>query len=139
MVKSIKIAIWGTTSFRVFRPLALNSSSRYSSSHAHPSVNLTRTRKQPLDMDDPYEDRSMPTDPGSVHYDADDLLADLENMKPPELDYYAVLNLSKTVSLASPDSRIASDSVFYSCSQPVRPVRSGIRSSILKWLSKAHH
>ncbi|KAF9953346.1 hypothetical protein BGZ72_005484 [Mortierella alpina] len=49
-------------------------------------------------MDDPYEDRSMPMDPGSAHYDADDLLTDLENMKPPELDYYAVLNLSKTAS-----------------------------------------
>lgn len=47
-------------------------------------------------MDDPYEDRSMPADTGYGNYDADDLV-DLENMKPPEVDYYAVLNLSKTV------------------------------------------
>lgn len=47
-------------------------------------------------MDDPYEDRSMPADTGNGNYDADDLV-DLENMKPPQVDYYAVLNLSKTV------------------------------------------
>ncbi|KAF9183668.1 hypothetical protein BGZ51_003871 [Haplosporangium sp. Z 767] len=50
-------------------------------------------------MDDPYQDRTMPADYGSNNdYEADDLLADLENLKPPELDYYAVLNLSKTAS-----------------------------------------
>lgn len=31
------------------------------------------------------------------HYDHDNLV-DFENMRPPEVDYYAVLNLSKTVS-----------------------------------------
>ncbi|KAF9916096.1 hypothetical protein BX616_004629 [Lobosporangium transversale] len=48
-------------------------------------------------MNDPYEDRSMPADSSASGYDEDDL-ADIENMKPPELDYYAVLNLSKTAS-----------------------------------------
>ncbi|KAG0380452.1 hypothetical protein BGX24_008086 [Mortierella sp. AD032] len=48
-------------------------------------------------MDDPYEDRSMPADTGNGHYDTDDLI-DLENMKPPEVDYYAVLNLAKSAS-----------------------------------------
>jgi hypothetical protein len=48
-------------------------------------------------MEDPYDDRSMPWDYANGNDEADDLLADLENMKPPELDYYAVLNLSKTV------------------------------------------
>ena len=48
-------------------------------------------------MDDPYEDRSMPADYGNNHPDLDDL--DLEDMKPPQLDYYAVLNLSKSVRL----------------------------------------
>ncbi|KAG0050720.1 hypothetical protein BGZ83_004504 [Gryganskiella cystojenkinii] len=45
-------------------------------------------------MDDPYEDRSMPADYTNNHPDLDDL--DLEDMKPPQLDYYAVLNLSKS-------------------------------------------
>lgn len=48
-------------------------------------------------MDDPYEDRSMPADYGNGQPDLDDL--DLEDMKPPQLDYYAVLNLSKSVRL----------------------------------------
>ncbi|KAI7817740.1 hypothetical protein BC939DRAFT_402258 [Gamsiella multidivaricata] len=39
----------------------------------------------------------MPSDPTGGNYDTDDLV-DLENMKPPQLDYYAVLNLSKTAS-----------------------------------------
>lgn len=59
-------------------------------------------------MDDPYEDRSMPADTGNGNYDADDLV-DLENMKPPEVDYYAVLNISKavrvTLSLESVEAR----------------------------------
>lgn len=48
-------------------------------------------------MDDPYEDRSMPADTTGRHIEQDDLLADLEDLKPSEVDYYAVLNLSKTV------------------------------------------
>ncbi|KAF8981304.1 hypothetical protein BGZ46_002979 [Entomortierella lignicola] len=48
-------------------------------------------------MDDPYEDRSMPTDSTSNSYEPDDL-HDLENLKPQEVDYYAVLNLSKAAS-----------------------------------------
>ncbi|KAG0319904.1 hypothetical protein BGZ99_004844 [Dissophora globulifera] len=48
-------------------------------------------------MDDPYDDRSMPADPPRGYHDIDDL-ADLDSMKPPELDYYAVLNLSKNAS-----------------------------------------
>jgi hypothetical protein len=52
--------------------------------------------RQTTTMDDPYEDRSMPADTGNGNYDADDLV-DLENMKPPQVDYYAVLNLSKAV------------------------------------------
>lgn len=48
-------------------------------------------------MDDPYEDRSMPADTTGRHIEQDDLLVDLENLKPNEVDYYAVLNLSKTV------------------------------------------
>ncbi|KAI1315551.1 hypothetical protein EDD11_000624 [Mortierella claussenii] len=50
-------------------------------------------------MDDPYN-RSMPADPtgnSATNYDADDLV-DIESMSPPEMDYYAVLNLSKTAS-----------------------------------------
>ncbi|KAF9389291.1 hypothetical protein CPB97_011651 [Podila verticillata] len=49
-------------------------------------------------MDDPYEDRSMPADTTGRHIEQDDLLADLEDLKPSEVDYYAVLNLSKTAS-----------------------------------------
>ncbi|KAF9173361.1 hypothetical protein BGX21_008636 [Mortierella sp. AD011] len=48
-------------------------------------------------MDDPYEDRSMPADSTGNNYEPDDL-HDLENMKPQEVDYYAVLNLSKAAS-----------------------------------------
>ncbi|KAF9434353.1 hypothetical protein BGZ76_008146 [Entomortierella beljakovae] len=48
-------------------------------------------------MNDPYEDRSMPADSSSNNYQSDDL-HDLENMKPQEVDYYAVLNLSKVAS-----------------------------------------
>jgi DnaJ family protein C protein 11 len=47
-------------------------------------------------MEDPYEDRSMPADLSGDNYDHDDLM-DFENMRPPQVDYYAVLNLSKTV------------------------------------------
>ncbi|KAF9423309.1 hypothetical protein BGZ94_008349 [Podila epigama] len=47
-------------------------------------------------MDDPYDDRSMPSDIPGRHIEHDDLLADLENLKPSEVDYYAVLNLSKS-------------------------------------------
>lgn len=48
-------------------------------------------------MDDPYEDRSMPADTTGRHIEQDDLLADLEDLKPSDVDYYSVLNLSKTV------------------------------------------
>ncbi|KAG0342182.1 hypothetical protein BG004_005719 [Podila humilis] len=47
-------------------------------------------------MEDPYEDRSMPADTTGRHFEQDDLLADLEDLKPSEVDYYAVLNISKT-------------------------------------------
>lgn len=52
-------------------------------------------------MDDPYEDRSMPADTTGRHIEQDDLLADLEDLKPDHVDYYAVLNLSKTVRKAA--------------------------------------
>ncbi|KAI8358030.1 hypothetical protein B0O80DRAFT_383103 [Mortierella sp. GBAus27b] len=48
-------------------------------------------------MEDPYDNRSIPADPLDSRYDPNDL-ADLENLSPPEVDYYAVLNLSKTAS-----------------------------------------
>ena len=48
-------------------------------------------------MEDPYDNWSIPADPLNSHYDPNDL-ADLENLSPPEVDYYAVLNLSKAVS-----------------------------------------
>ena len=57
----------------------------------HPTVTITPHTHI---MDDPYEDRSMPADYGN-NTDLDEL--DLEDMKPPQLDYYAVLNLSKSV------------------------------------------
>ncbi|KAF9586556.1 hypothetical protein BGW38_002313 [Lunasporangiospora selenospora] len=47
-------------------------------------------------MDDPYEDRSMPSDHGLPKNESDDHLDDLDNLKPAEVDYYAVLNLSKS-------------------------------------------
>lgn len=72
------------------------SGSRFLFSPFLPFYHHTYYILQNITMDDPYEDRSMPADTGYGNYDADDLV-DLENMKPPEVDYYAVLNLSKTV------------------------------------------